>query len=154
VAERRDARWEVDSLYTEEQVDAVLSELGVRIQDDYADDFLGYCPFHGNNDTPSFAVSKQAGLYVCYNPACGVSGTFLELTMKIGKLNPFEAARLIAKNKVGTALSFEEKLAQGTCRRARMDAVFPGRTGPVLRGFLGQRPATGVHAWASFATRR
>jgi DNA primase len=112
VAERRDARWEVDSLYTEEQVDAVLSELGIRIQDEYADDFLGYCPFHGNNDTPSFAVSKQAGLYVCYNPACGVSGTFLELTMKIGKLNPFEAARLISKNKVGTPLSFEERLAK------------------------------------------
>lgn len=111
VTTRRE-RWEVDSLYTEEQVDAVLNEVGVRVLDSYQDDFLGFCPFHGNNDTPSFSVSKSAGLYICYNPACGARGTLVELVMKIGGKNPFEAARIIAKNKMGTQLSFEERLAR------------------------------------------
>lgn len=82
------------------------------MHDGYADDFLGFCPFHGNNSTPSFAVSKHTGLYVCYNPACGASGTLLDLVMKIGKKNPFEAARIISKKKSETGVSFEERLAR------------------------------------------
>jgi DNA primase len=112
LAIRRDAGWEVATQYSEEQVDAVLTEIGVRTLETYADDFLGFCPFHGNNSTPSFAVSKNTGLYVCYNPACGASGTLLEMVMKIGGKNPFEAARIISKNKSNTGISFEERLAK------------------------------------------
>jgi hypothetical protein len=112
LADTRSSRWEVDSQYSEEQVDAVLRECSVVIENSYADDYLGYCPFHGNSDTPSFSVSKTAGVYVCYNPACGARGTLVELVMRTTHSNPFTAARLIAKNKRGTTLSFEERLAR------------------------------------------
>lgn len=108
----RNVGWETDTLYTEGQVDAVLREIGVDMLDSYADDFLGYCPFHGNNNTPSFSVSKMAGLYVCYNPACGAAGTLIDLVMKVARKNPFEAARVIVKNKTPGIISFDERLAQ------------------------------------------
>lgn len=104
--------WEIDTLYSEEQIEAVLEECGVRMLESYADDYLGFCPFHGNNDTPSFSVSKTRGVFVCYNPACAAAGTLLDLVMRVTGSNPFQAARIISKNKSGTLMSFEERLAR------------------------------------------
>jgi DNA primase len=112
MAVQRNDGWEVGAQYTTEQVEATIEEIGIRISDEYADDFLTYCPFHGNNDTPSFAVSKVSGLFVCYNPACGKSGSLLDLVMQVGQQSPFAAARIISKNKAASGLTFEERLAR------------------------------------------
>lgn len=62
--------------------------------------FLCYCPFHGNTDSPAFAVDKSLGAWTCFNPSCYASGTTLnELLMRVKGLNPFEAQRVIMKYK-------------------------------------------------------
>lgn len=108
----RDAGWEVASLYTEEQVEAVLIHCEVNPESAHTEGFLCYCPFHGNRDTPSFNVSKTKGAYICFNPACGVSGSLADLVVKTTKCTPFAALRLIAKLKTETTVSFEERLAR------------------------------------------
>lgn len=112
MANRRDGGWEVDTLYSQEQIEAVLAEIGIQVESEDGTNLYHYCPFHGNTDSPSFTVSKEKGLYHCYNPACSASGTILELVMKIGRKNPFEAARMVAAKKTATALSFEDRLAR------------------------------------------
>lgn len=89
-----------------------MDACGIRTVDDTHSNFLSLCPFHGNNDTPSFTVSKEQGLYHCFNPSCGVSGSLPELVMKIKGMTVFAALRLISKAKTETALSFEERLAR------------------------------------------
>lgn len=60
-------------------------------------DFLTYCPFHGNNDTPSFSIGNRSGLYICFNPSCGETGNLTDLIRSQTGRNEFEAVRLIAK---------------------------------------------------------
>lgn len=83
--------------YSASQVESVLLAAGVDIQGETVNDFVGYCPFHGNRDTPSFSVSKAGGLYICFNPSCYVQGTLIELVRKLLDLNEFQARRLIIK---------------------------------------------------------
>lgn len=61
--------------------------------------FLCYCPFHGNTDSPAFAVDKYKGLWTCFNPSCMNSGTLPDLLKKLKGLNPFQTLRVINKNK-------------------------------------------------------
>lgn len=106
----RDDGWEASTLYSEPQVEAVLEECGLSIDSDSDSNFFLYCPFHGNRDTPSFTVSKSEGLYHCFNPSCGESGTLLELVMRLTKLNPFAAMRLVGRHKSAEAISFEDRI--------------------------------------------
>jgi DNA primase len=80
--------------------------------DSYSEsNFFLYCPFHGNNDTPSFTVSKEAGLYHCFNPSCGKSGSLPELVVRLTKCSEFSALRIISKNKSGgTGPTFQQRL--------------------------------------------
>jgi hypothetical protein len=108
----RDDGWEVNSLFTPEQVEAVLIDCGVTPESEHTEGFLCYCPFHGNRDTPSFNVSKSKGAYICFNPACGVGGSLVDLVIKITNVSPFAAARLISTKKSENTMSFEERLAR------------------------------------------
>ena len=75
--------------------------------------FLCYCPFHGNTDSPAFAVDKSSGMWHCFNPSCDASGTTLEeLLMKLKHLNPFEAVRVINKYKNANRTPFAERLKE------------------------------------------
>lgn len=69
----------------------VVSETGTH--------FLCYCPFHGNRFDPAFAADKTKGLWTCFNPSCGESGTLEQLIRRRKRLNPFQAARVILKYK-------------------------------------------------------
>jgi DNA primase len=87
-----------------------------------ANDFITYCPFHGNTNTPAFSVSKLSGKYICFNMACEESGSLLELvrSQKRG-MNDFQAARLIHKGKVAESdVPFEERM-----RKAMYDEEMP-----------------------------
>lgn len=85
--------------YSESQVESSLNEAGVEIISETETHFLCYCPFHGNTDTPAFAVDKTTGLFYCFNPACEVAGNLEKLIRQLLNLNPYEALRFILKHK-------------------------------------------------------
>lgn len=86
-----------DSAYSADQIEAVLREIGVELDGETPNDFIGFCPFHGNRNTPSFSVSRNSGLYVCFNQACAETGNLVQLVKEISKRSDFEAMRLIAR---------------------------------------------------------
>lgn len=98
MAGRGDEQWAGDTAkYTPKQVEAVLRECGVEIVGETVNDFLCYCPYHGNSHTPSFGVSREKGKFICYNHSCGESGDLVQLVKKVSGRNEFEARRLIIK---------------------------------------------------------
>lgn len=113
-----DFKWDRDyEAYTPNQIEATIRALGIEAESETYNDFLCFCPFHGNRFTPSFSVSRTSGAYICFNHSCNVSGTLVDLVKKIptrgGKfLNEFEARRLIIKKGGETAQAFEEQLAK------------------------------------------
>jgi DNA primase len=87
------------------QVKQVLENIGVKIHHQANDDYMCYCPFHNNTYTPSFAISRSTGLYICYNPSCGEKGNLEYLISQIGSMGQFEISRFIRelqKNRVDT----------------------------------------------------
>ena len=91
---------------------AIVKQLGLNIVSETSHDFLCLCPFHGNRHTPSFSVSHQKGLYLCFNPSCGVSGTIVELVKNMSKRNEFEALRFIMSAQRQSAVNFEDELSE------------------------------------------
>ena len=90
---------------------AMLKSLGIDIVGETSNDFLCLCPFHGNRHTPSFSVSHTKGVYLCFNPSCGVSGNIVELVKEVSHRNDFEALRFISSMQQASATSFEDELA-------------------------------------------
>jgi len=110
-----DLRWEDNSFYAEDQISKILRELGLDVDGETEAVFLSYCPFHGNRDTPSFAVNKTDGTYICFNPSCNKSGGLIKLIKTIGGLNDFQAKRLIARfknDKANVVQELEKSLSQ------------------------------------------
>lgn len=90
----------------------MLRECGVNIDAETTNDFLAFCPFHANNYTPSFNVSKTSGVYICFNPSCDRSGTIIELIkFKTGK-NEFGARRLLISMQSVDVVDFASQLAE------------------------------------------
>lgn len=96
--------------YTPQQVEAVLLNLGVDIDYDTENDFVAYCPFHGNRFTAAFSVSKTSGKYICFNGSCNVTGNLVELVKKMSDRNEFEARRFIISKKSDSTVSFKDQL--------------------------------------------
>lgn len=108
---RNNSEWEtITPSYTPNQIEAVLNACGIDISSETRNDFLCFCPFHGNKWTPAFGVSKNNGKYLCYSAGCDVHGELLELVMKTKKLNYFQAYRLIHKKGSETKQAFTEQL--------------------------------------------
>ncbi len=96
---RRYNEWEADSeVYTPAQVEAVANYCDIEVVSETNTHLLAYCPFHNNTDDPAFALDKEKGLWHCFNPSCGSSGTLESLLRSLKGLNPFEAARVILMN--------------------------------------------------------
>jgi len=81
--------------YSEDQIEAVLGQLGIQIISETETVFQGLCPFHRNTNSPSFAVNKVNGTYICFNPACDVYGDLTKLVMSLNKVTIFGAKRLL-----------------------------------------------------------
>lgn len=96
--------------YSPSHMRAIVKQLGLNIVGETSHDFLCLCPFHGNRHTPSFSVSHQKGLYLCFNPSCGVSGTIIELVKSMSKRNDFEALRFIMSAQKDSVANFEDEL--------------------------------------------
>lgn len=110
---RRDDGWEDDyEIYNEAQVEAVLEECNIEIVSETSTHFLCLCPFHGNTDSPAFAVDKEKGLFTCFNPSCGTSGKLEDLPKRLLKANIFQAKRIILRHKSASTKTFAEKVEE------------------------------------------
>ena len=98
--------------YTQGHIKSVLKEIGLEISGETSNDFLCYCPFHSNRHTSSFSVSKEYGAFICFNPACGESGTLLELIKRVLNKNDFQAMRLVFSKQEEALDNFEEIMAE------------------------------------------
>jgi DNA primase len=98
--------------YTQGHIKSVLKEIGLDISGETSNDFLCYCPFHSNRHTSSFSVSKEYGAFICFNPACGESGTLLELIKRVLNKNDFQAMRLVFSKQEEALDNFEEIMAE------------------------------------------
>jgi DNA primase len=109
-----------DSAYNPDQIEAVLREIGVELDGETPNDFIGFCPFHGNRNTPSFSVSRNSGLYVCFNQACAETGNLVQLVKEISKRSDFEAMRLISKFATG-GTSLREQVEKRLRKKAEFE---------------------------------
>lgn len=98
--------------YTTQQVENVLLASGVDIDYETENDFVCFCPFHGNRHSPSFSVSRTSGTYICFNGSCNETGNLVELVKRVSDRNEFEARRLIISKKNDTTADFAAQLQQ------------------------------------------
>lgn len=98
--------------YSPSHMRAIVRQLGLQVVSETSNDFLCLCPFHGNRHTPSFSVSHQKGLYLCFNPSCEARGTIVELVKNLTKRNEFEALRFIMSAQQEAANNFEDELSE------------------------------------------
>jgi DNA primase len=104
---------EVDSThYSPAHIKSIVKEIGLTIVGETSNDFLCYCPFHSNRHTSSFSVSREKGAYICFNPACGESGTLIDLVKRTMQKNDFEALRFISAKETEVLENFDELLAE------------------------------------------
>lgn len=129
---RRNNEWERDtSVYTAAQVEAVARHCGIEAVSETSTHLQALCPFHYNSDSPAFVIDKEKGLWTCFNPSCGASGTLEQLLRQILHLNPFEAQRVILKYQKETHGSVLDRLNAVKEQAAATFVEFP--TEPVER---------------------
>jgi DNA primase len=96
--------------YAHSQIKAIVKALGLKETSEANNNLLLYCPFHSNRHTASFSISCDNGAWLCYNPACGESGSLIELVKRILHKNDFEALRFIGSKQNEALENFDEML--------------------------------------------
>jgi DNA primase len=98
--------------YSDEQVKRVLVGSGIGIEKELDNDFLIFCPYHGNYRTPAAEVNKETGMLFCFS--CNYSTDLIQLVMDQTNRTYFESARFIeSKNSDKNFLeSVHEKLEE------------------------------------------
>lgn len=151
MSNRRGNGWEDDyEVYSASQVEAVLEACNIEVVSDTSTHFLGYCPFHGNTDSPALAVDKNTGQFHCFNPSCGTSGDLTDLPMRLLSMNPFQATRLILKYKNETATPFAERIREALSQpedftefpQAALDRMYADFKGSVGEEYMKSRGFT------------
>jgi DNA primase len=84
-----------------------LESKGVQIIRDDGSELACYCPFHNNLDTPAFYVNKKTGLWICFNPSCGKTGSVRDLMEFFGDHGKF--VRDYSIDEIDLNLSFIDK---------------------------------------------
>ncbi len=82
-----------NNLFTQEQIKRVLTGSGVSIEGDFGNNFIVFCPYHGNHRTPAGEVSKTSGVFFCFS--CQHVADLTEFVMHTSGRNYFEASRYI-----------------------------------------------------------
>ena len=98
--------------YSPAHIKSIIKEIGLTIVGETSNDFLCYCPFHSNRHTSSFSVSREKGAFICFNPACGESGTLIDLVKRTMQKNDFESLRFISAKETESLENFDELLAE------------------------------------------
>ena len=110
---RRHHEWEQDTqAYSSSQVQAILHECNISIEQENANGFLAFCPFHGNSHDPAFGINHQTGRWSCFNGACSQHGDLYDLLRKIKGLGYFQANRLIKKYEKAVSTTLDELLSE------------------------------------------
>ena len=78
---------------------AVVREQGISLKR-RGRTYFGLCPFHAER-TPSFGVSREAGLFHCFG--CGVGGDVIRFVERTQHISFLEAVRRLAQ-RAGIAL--------------------------------------------------
>ena len=98
----RRSRGNTNSVYSDEQVQRVLTGSGINIESEVASDYLIFCPFHGNHRTPAGEVDKSSGIFFCFS--CHKACDLIELIMHTSGRTYFEAARYIKSKESNTTI--------------------------------------------------
>ena len=106
------ASGQTDTTYAPGQIRNIASELGIEISGEASNNLLGFCPFHNNRRTPSFSISCETGLWLCYNPSCGEAGNLIDLIKRLTDKNEFQALRLILSAQDVAFNNFDETLSK------------------------------------------
>jgi DNA primase len=126
--------------YAPSQVKAIVKALGLKETSEANNNLLLYCPFHSNRHTASFSISCDNGAWLCYNPACGESGSLIELVKRVLHKNDFEALRFISSKQNEALENFDELLNQMMDEIPEFD-LFPQETIDRLHSDLGNSDA-------------
>lgn len=104
--------WETDFGYSRDQVREVAISLGIEVVTETDNDFLCYCPFHSNTQSPSFTVGAENGLYICHNASCrgNDGGNLMKLVMMLSERNDTETVRFIKKKGSETQKPLSESI--------------------------------------------
>lgn len=81
--------------YPKGHVKSVLDSIGVTVVASTSKRFNCLCPFHNNRDTPAFSISKDEGVWICFNDACGERGNLPQLVERLTDRTEMEALRFI-----------------------------------------------------------
>jgi DNA primase len=81
-------------------ITALLAESDVRVIYKTGKDFVCLCPFHSNRSTPSMTVSRETGVFMCFNPACGAKGDLISLVGRTRNIPRTDAFRVVEKAEV------------------------------------------------------
>lgn len=98
------------SAYTRAGTRSLLQSLNIEISYESSTNFFCFCPFHHNTDTPSFTVSHTEGVYLCFNPSCGATGTVLDLITGLSSRNGYEALRYLQAKSAVTDEDLQKEL--------------------------------------------
>ena len=97
--------------YAPNHIKSIVKSLGLDIVAEPGNEVMFYCPFHSNRHTASCCINKSSGAWLCFNPACGESGTLVELVKRVLSKNDFEAIRFISAQETEVLNNFDETIA-------------------------------------------
>ena len=97
--------------YAPNHIKSIVKSLGLDVVAEPGNEVMFYCPFHSNRHTASCCINKSSGAWLCFNPACGESGTLVELVKRVLNKNDFEAIRFISAQETEVLNNFDEMMA-------------------------------------------
>jgi DNA primase len=97
--------------YAPNHIKSIVKALGLDVVAEPGNEVMFYCPFHSNRHTASCCINKTSGVWLCFNPSCGESGTLTELVRRVLHKNDFEAIRFIATQEKQALNNFDEVMA-------------------------------------------
>jgi DNA primase len=97
--------------YAPNHIKSIVKSLGLDVVAEPGNEVMFYCPFHSNRHTASCCINKSTGVWLCFNPSCGESGTLVELVRRVLHKNDFEAIRFIASQETEVLNNFDEIMA-------------------------------------------
>lgn len=100
----------MDEKYSPRQIESVLKDLGIQIVGETDTNFLCYCIYHHNNDSPAMSVSKETGLFLCFSPICDERGNLEKLVKTIQHSDFYTTMRFIGARQVESDGNLEQDL--------------------------------------------
>jgi len=82
-------------LYSPEQTERVIQAAGGTVTGEVDTDWIIFCPFHYNYNTPAAEIDKEKGTFFCF--ACRHIDSLAGYVKKMTGVNDFQALRLIKK---------------------------------------------------------